>query len=406
MPKNGWTRVLCVEGFLVAVVAVIAGAPVAARATEFETRLEGVVVGIENADGFDTMALLAERGLRVATAVSISFTIDDTVNPSAEDGGTSYSRGVVAMSVNGGLYQAGYSRLTAGLAPSSILCVNDADVGDGPVDSYTVEAPNATDTGDIVRGGPDGFASLRLVARDGTGRAMSDELVVQDVSAFAPSVTTVIVEGDGGRITIEIGGGGSAGDTSLCRAGQFAAASKFGAAHLRCRGKRAAIPAVKDIGGEKEAKCLAKARTKFEAGFRKAVAKALKKGGTCVLGDEATVATADGLVAALDALTDTLLIDADRLDPDDRKLRGKLLKAASKQAGKDLVAYAKHAKKPNEAKLLQRLAANRAKTVSAAGKALDKATAKGIDTGALGAVSLAISVRALVDAFVLSAGGE
>ena len=404
MPKSGRTRACTsVVGGLIVALATIGGGSPSARAAEIETRLEGRVVGIANGDGFDSATLLAQRGLRVDTPVSIAFTIDDTASPGAEDGGTAYPRAVVAMSVGGGLYQAVYSRLTGGLAPSRVLARNDADAGQGPVDSYAVEAPNAMDTGDIIRGGAAGMITISLLAEDATGRAMSDESIAQDVSAFAPSITTVIVEGDGGRITIEIGDDGVAADTSLCRAGQLAAAATFCSVNLKCRAKRAGQSSVNDLGGVKEAKCLDRARAKFEAKFRKAIAKAGKKGGACGLTADDTAATADALNAALDALTTALLTGADRLDPDDRRLRGKLLKVASKQAGKDLAAYAKHAKKPNQAKLDGSLAANRAKTVKGAGKALDQATAKGLDVGSLGATSLAISVRALVDEFVRTA---
>ena len=91
---------------------------------------------------------------------------------------------------------------------------------------------------------------------------------------------------------------------------------------------------------------------------------------------------------------------------DDRSFRGKLLKAAAAQAAKDLKAYAKNAKKPNEAKLEKQLLASRDKTLKVVGKAVDKAEAQGLLIGNVTPLNLATEVRSLVDAFVRDAGGR
>jgi len=419
MPKNGCTqsirgrrrpaiqaRLGRVGLSLAAALAVIPAGSGLASAAELETRLDGRVISIEDAGEQSSATLLAQRGLRVGTAVAISLTFEDSVTPVAEGVGTSYSRGIVAMAVSGGLYQTSYARRTGGLIPSSVLCVDDDDEGQGPVDRYSVQVPTANESADILRGGAGEVPpTMALTARDATGRAMADESLIQDVLLFPAGSVTLVITGAGGTLTIAVGEDTTAAETLLCRRGQIAAASKFTRSYFACRARRASKPAVKDLGGVKEQKCITKARSKFETAFRKAATKAERKGGTCVLGAEAAADSAQDLVDAMADLTDALVVDADRLDKIDRALRGRLLKAASAQASKDLRAYAKHAKKPNPAKLATQLVTNRVKTVNAAGKAIDKAVAGGIDIGALSATSLADSVRALVQAFVASIGG-
>jgi len=411
MPKNGRTSSTTHRhrwaALVLAVACTISGATSgAASAAEIETRLPGRVIAIEDAGGHESTFLLAQRGLQVGTAVSITLTFEDSAAPVSEDGGTAYARGVVAMALSAGLYQVSYARLTGGVVPSRVLCINDANEGQGPVDTYSVRAPTAMDSGDIIRGGADKAPpTMTLTATDPDGAAMIDESLIQDVLRFPTSGVRLVVMGDGGTISIAVGEDTSAADTLLCRRGQLAAASKFSGSYFSCRARRASKPAVKDLGGVKEEKCLAKARSKFEKAFRKAATKAERKGRGCVLGADAAESTAQVLVDAMAGLTSALLDESDRLDKVDRVLRGKLLKAAAAQASKDLKAYLKHAKKPNQGKLDTQLVANRVKTVQAAGKALDKAVAGGIDIGALSATSLADSVRALVQAFVASIGG-
>jgi hypothetical protein len=403
--KNLRRKVKRLRGVLVAAAAsiIVMHALAPAHAAEVESSLRGSVTQVEDAEGFEITTLLAQRGLRVGTPVTISITLNDAVNPVARDGGTGYSNGVISMSVNGGLYQASYDRQTGGATPSAVLSIDGADDGS---DAYTIETPTAMDSADIVRGGPAELpATLTLSARDATGAAMADESILQDVAAFPTQGVTLTIEGAGGRVVITIGEDDSSESSALCRRWQIAAAGSYSAAYLKCRGKRASRPSVKDLGGEKEARCLVRARARFETAFGKAIAKAERKGGTCVLGEDAIVSTADDLANALSNLTDTLLVDADRLDSSDRAFRGKLLNAAAAQASKDLKAYAQHLKKPNQSKLELRLLANRDKTLRVVERAIVKAIGNELDVGTLSGLSVATSVRSVVDAHVRDVGG-
>ncbi len=351
-----------------------------------------------------TADALAAAGVFVGASALVEFTVESTTPANAGVSGFSFYTGAVtSLTGSIGTYTI-IKNVPFSFGALNFVQVGDDEPGGLPVaDSWTLTTPSA-DGGVLQTGSQNSYVTTTLQFLDNDGDAGSDEGVVQDPTRY--DFGSAIFGGVKGTVvvTLDIGLGGGAGGPlvgpGFCARGQLRAASKLCKSALRCHAKRARQPPDKDPLGEKLALCLEKAAGTFAKRFAAAVAKAGKKGGPCLLAGSENQAASDMLIDGVEVLTAGLLIGADPFDKSDRALRGKLLRTAATQAGKDLAAQARHAFKPNPDKLALKLAKSRAATLAKAQQAIDVATTHGVTYAGPTAGEIADGVTVLVDTFV------
>jgi hypothetical protein len=349
-----------------------------------------------------TAAALAALGVEMGADVQIDISVDSgTVGNDDFAPFKTYDSGLVECKVTIGEWEAHLEN--AVLVPLNFVQVGDnvKPTGQPKSDSY-VTTCSAIDTDLVLTGPTSGLASTMFILFvDPKAKALKNEDVAQDLKKF--KIAQGSVGGAGGSVgfVIDLGGGGpgSAG-SELARKGQMLAAASFGKAVLKAHAKFAAAPPEKDPFGDKVAALVDKAQDDFLVQFSKAVTKALKKGGTAPLPEGMKQVAADSVLGGCDALVEALLAGALPDDPQDRALRGKLMKAASAQLGADLVAHAKDVVNPKPDKLADKLAKSRDKLLAAVGKALDKAEKQGVAYAGPDAEAIAAAVTTIVDAYV------
>jgi len=405
--------------------ALVPGLAGTTRADEVLTRVQATVTAISGAPS--VKSALAEHGVSLGADVLVEFVVDSaaplgtSVNPAYK----LYTPAVVAARVSIGSYEAAFDD-EHGLPILNMVQVGD-DVFTPPIyylDSYLLAA-SGSDTASILQGtGVGALVGCVFNFGDGDGTSLSGSGVVQDVGGFDGPANIGIgnVTGPNGNISFSFdlgstefdapggigggGGGGGGSDFALASKGQLLAAARFARRVLMTDARFAQAPPTVDPQGSQQAEQLDKAAEAFGTQFVNAVNKALKKGGSAPLPADAKDQVVSDLSADLQGHAELLMSGSDERDPQDRALRGKLLRAAARLVAADLAAHGKNAIKPSRSTLLGRLSAARGKFVQQAGKALDKGDAQGLIYAGPPVEQYADMVEALAEAFAgLTAGG-
>jgi hypothetical protein len=177
--------------------------------------------------------------------------------------------------------------------------------------------------------------------------------------------------GDGGD------GGGSGGATveQKCQIDQLSSAANYCKKHVKCEAKYVKDPA-KDPGGAGRDACQAKARADFLAQWNDAIGDASSASGNCANQDSS--ATVDSIVDLGAVAVEAGIGGGDPLNPEDRKMRQKVMKKAASLCQKDFDAYERDVTQQDPVKLTNDLADGRSKFLNDANKAILKAASSGV----------------------------
>ncbi|MGI9431826.1 MAG: hypothetical protein ACR2PQ_06420 [Myxococcota bacterium] len=166
---------------------------------------------------------------------------------------------------------------------------------------------------------------------------------------------------------------GSVSPEITCQAAQLKASAKLCKKLFACAAKGAKTDAFDAIA------CAAQAESGFVSAWDRALARAVKKGGSCAVLEDASVAAAR-VRGPADALVATVLVGANSQLPEDAKLRSSLLKGSGSYCGGALKALAGAAVKRKTAKLAKQSGKARGRFARASERATERAVAAGLFT--------------------------
>ena len=192
--------------------------------------------------------------------------------------------------------------------------------------------------------------------------------------------------------------------SAACLALQLVAGGRLVQARLACEGARAALPS-HDPSSSKLAACRAKAESKFDTAWAKALTKTAKRGETCAFGGSAASART-ALGTATDAVAAAILAGVDESSRIDGALRKKVLGAGASYGNTLLAADAAFAKKPDAAKRVARRADARGKLDASVAAAAARAAKKNVTYDGATAPAIAGQVETLTGAFLTMLGGS
>jgi hypothetical protein len=378
---------------LLSVAAALLLAPGLARTETYE--LVGEVV--------DAVPALASYGVTPGAEVDVSWTVDLSTPASnasgPPDNKTDYAEALDFLVIQIGTWTAVRVVPPMGQIDQGIVSV--ADDSGGSLDLLHVATPG-TDN-DLVLHGPamGGVLVLSLDFYAPNGGASSNQSLDQDPSLYPIGfgsaigangyVTFTLAEGGGG------GGGGSGNPTATCDSAQLGAGGRLCSSQLRCRSSHAKAP---DAGALED--CLDEAGETFTAAYSDALVSAAERGLTC-----STTAPAFDQRVATTERVEEIVDDVDAIAPAHAPLAAAWLGAAGSACGAALKAAASNAAKPDAGKLAQARDKARAKLEGSAGKAIAKATKRGVVFAPpLDAGAFADAVDARIDGIAEDLGGD
>jgi len=397
-------RLPCLAAAVLAAVPLLTGG---ARAGQVTMTLDGKVSTLAKGSNPNAELQLAAEGVSVGTPASLEIVIESTTPGVLVDSGNAdymeYDMAVVDVVLSAGTWEAHFAPPPGKESTNFVKVTDNGEFAGFDYDSWDGTAlgvdTGALEDNILSQGSSPPYGTFLMHFSNSPPVPSTGDGLVEDLKKYKYE-TFVRFFGLGGTLTVDFKSAPAGNAAAIARAGQLKAASKLGNSVLKGLGKFVAAPPEKDPFGAAKEALLQKASDNFGIQFSKAIAKALKKGGTAPLGESGKQDATDYLMQGLQAQSDTLTADVDTSNPFDRALRGKLLKALAAECHADFVAHAKDVKKPDSAKLDAALQKARVKLANTVGAAIDKATQQGVLYNGPIAATISATLGEFVDGFV------
>ena len=170
------------------------------------------------------------------------------------------------------------------------------------------------------------------------------------------------------------------GSTATCQSDQLRAAAALCGEVLQCEATYT-TNSLKKSAGTKREKCFARAEADFVRAYPRSLAKEARRGGQCLLDDDANAISQDwlGQLVASGGLSSLILQGWDSSLRPSRKLYSGLSGAAAIDCSQLLKAHSDNAKKPKPNRLAKNLKRERNKFVAATNRQIRLTEAKDLD---------------------------